>query len=305
MSTPGAPGLYRASYRYVRLALVTLLLAILVAAGWEWLTTVRQGAGCVQTSLSAYWYTPARPVFSGAMVAIAVCLIALRTPDDREDALLNVAGVGALLVALIPTPGGPAAAACASIAPADGAVVRDTVLNSMVTVLAVGFVTLLVVGIAQWRDAGTSAGFWSLVGAWLLAAAWLVLFAARTTRSCAAADTAGAATTRCLTPFLTAGHLTGALLLFGCIAAVVAINHRRTVAGRMPTASVPAGIFIGMVGGGALEALARLVFPGWSHFLLVLELTELLLFAAFWLWQTGETGQRAAQLLPDQPAVKR
>lgn len=293
--------LYRASYRYVRFALVALLLAMLVSAGWEWLTTLRQGERCLQTSLSAYWYTPARPVFSGALVAIGVCLIALRTPDDREDALLNVAGVGAVLVALIPTAGGTAALACASTAPtATG--VRDTVLNSVVTLLVVGLVSLVVVGIAQWRAAGTSPGYWGLVGAWLLAAAWLVLFAARTTRQCG--DQGPDA--RCLRPFLVAGHVTGAALLFGGIVAVVAINHRRSVGGRVLTASVPAAIGVGMVAGAALEGVARWVVPSWSHFLLVLELTELVLFAVFWIWQTGQAGQRAAQLRPpDQPAANR
>ena len=64
-----------------------------------------QSTGCFQTSISAYYYTPVHGVFIGALVAVGTCLICLRGNTDAEDILLNLAGMFAPVVALVPTPG--------------------------------------------------------------------------------------------------------------------------------------------------------------------------------------------------------
>src|SRR5205085_6408417 len=55
-------------------------------------------------SISAYYYTPVRGMFAGALLAIGACLVCIRGSTTVEDILLNVAGMLAPVVALIPTP---------------------------------------------------------------------------------------------------------------------------------------------------------------------------------------------------------
>ncbi|RBY87431.1 hypothetical protein [Blastococcus sp. TF02A-26] len=87
------------SYRYLRLAMVGLLLflaaAVLrqtVAQEWE-----------ILSSISAYFHTPAQSAFVAALVGLGVCMIALQGTTRREDAVLNVGGMLAPVVAIVPT----------------------------------------------------------------------------------------------------------------------------------------------------------------------------------------------------------
>ena len=61
-------------------------------------------AGCLQPSISAYYYTPVGAVFIGVLVTMGVCLVALKGNTDGEDVLMNLAGMLAPGVAFIPTP---------------------------------------------------------------------------------------------------------------------------------------------------------------------------------------------------------
>jgi hypothetical protein len=87
-----------ASYRYLRLAMVVLVVTLgasLVIEMW--------GAPCWQGSISAYYWTPVHAIFIGALVAIGALLIALKGRDSIEDVFFNLAGVLAPIVALVPT----------------------------------------------------------------------------------------------------------------------------------------------------------------------------------------------------------
>lgn len=55
-------------------------------------------------SINAYYYTPVRGMFAGALLGIGVCLVCIRGSTTVEDVLLNAAGMLAPVVALIPTP---------------------------------------------------------------------------------------------------------------------------------------------------------------------------------------------------------
>lgn len=57
----------------------------------------------MQDSISAFYYTPARGLFVGVVVAIGVALMAYRGYTRGENLLLNGAGALAIVVALIPT----------------------------------------------------------------------------------------------------------------------------------------------------------------------------------------------------------
>ena len=86
------------SYRYLRMAIVVVLLALICSVALE-----RAHASCWEASISAYYYTPVHSLFVGALVALGVCLIAIRGGTDTEEVLLNVAGVLAPIVAFVPT----------------------------------------------------------------------------------------------------------------------------------------------------------------------------------------------------------
>ncbi len=54
-------------------------------------------------SLSAFYYSPARSLFVGILVAIGVALVAYRGYTRGENALLNAAGGLSIVAALVPT----------------------------------------------------------------------------------------------------------------------------------------------------------------------------------------------------------
>jgi hypothetical protein len=90
------------SYRYLRLALVALLISMAASVFYQ---SRRQGS--FLASVSAYYYTPAQGIFVGALVGVGACMIALRGTTSVEAVALNVGGAFATLVATIPTSRGP------------------------------------------------------------------------------------------------------------------------------------------------------------------------------------------------------
>jgi hypothetical protein len=88
------------SYNYLRLGIVLAVIMLAAAIRYE---IVRTPAWCdFQTSISGYYYTPVRAVFVGALVAIGLSLIVVKG-EGLEDLALNLAGVLAPVVALVPT----------------------------------------------------------------------------------------------------------------------------------------------------------------------------------------------------------
>lgn len=87
------------TWRYLRLAMVVMVIGLATSILFE-----RSLTDCWQTSISAYYYTPAQGFLVGALVTIGVCLFSLKGNTDLEDILLNLAGVCAPFVALVPTP---------------------------------------------------------------------------------------------------------------------------------------------------------------------------------------------------------
>jgi hypothetical protein len=132
------------SYRYLRLAILALVCAAIAAVLAEERVI---GQGCWLRSFSAYYYTPAHSIFVGALVAIGVCLIAIKGTDEREDVCLNVAGILAPIVAFVPTNRPTDACASLLLVPSDfsSPETRPFIANS---VLAYAVVGVLVVGIA-------------------------------------------------------------------------------------------------------------------------------------------------------------
>jgi len=86
------------SYRYLRIAMVGLLIALAAAVFYQ---SSQQGS--FLASVSAYYYTPAQAVFVGALIGLGACMIALQGLTDAEDQFLNLGGIFAIVVAIVPT----------------------------------------------------------------------------------------------------------------------------------------------------------------------------------------------------------
>ncbi|MFW0796925.1 hypothetical protein AAFP30_24180 [Gordonia sp. CPCC 205515] len=84
----------------------------------------------LQGSISGFYYTDARDVFVGIVVAVGVALIAYRGYSVGENWLLNLAGVLAIVVALVPT-----------TPPGDGG------MNLVHTAAAIGFFLVIALSI--------------------------------------------------------------------------------------------------------------------------------------------------------------
>jgi len=287
------------SYRYLRIAIVGLLLALAVAVIIQ---SVEQGS--LLASVSAYYYTAAQAVFVGALVGLGVAMIALQGVDVPEDTLLNLAGIFAILVAMLPTGRGAdfetlvkachksgatlltgrasANPACPSALALETAA-RANVNNNVFTLLIVGGVVLLVAGVILWR-VGTPNPGWVWAGYAVAALLWL-----------------GGLILRLVSlDWLAAnGHPIAASGLGICILAVAAVNARRIRQSRQAAGTTSAGSgaldflrtnqYAGIAI--ALLAVAGVVIPLWLTNVISLfwvEMSVAFLFVVFWVVQTVE-----------------
>ena len=272
------------SRTYVGLRLGMVVLAVLLFAG----VAVEAAAfgGCLQGSISAYYYTPARSVLVSALCAIGACLVIYRGNTTAENALLNVAGFLVALVGFVPTAFGADPLGCPALNPVD----KDAaVLNGVLALVAAGVVALLV-GAVQSRLSGLRAARssrWSFGAIALLLAVVLAAFVG---------DRAW---------FLRWAHGIAAGLFFALVLAVIHLNASAT-AGR--TRVLYRLFFAGPIVVGAVLTAARLLDPGFRTYLLWLEAVGIAGFGGFWVVQTAELGgavRRVQESGPDTvpPAV--
>ena len=86
------------TYRYLRIGMIGA--AVLLATS---ILIERSKVDCFQTSISAYYYTPVRAIFVGAMFVVGFALIVYKGRGWWEDTCLNFAGMLAPVVAVAPT----------------------------------------------------------------------------------------------------------------------------------------------------------------------------------------------------------
>jgi hypothetical protein len=256
------------TYRYVRLAMVGLVIAILAAM----LIAESRSADGFEGSLSYYYYTPARGVFAGALLAIGVCLVCVRGGNTLEDVLLNIAGMLAPVVALVPTPPSDGDPNVAALVADRAAAVRNNFPALLLVGVFAALVLVFLLAVAYVRDKETPST-WDLLGSGLALA--LVLAAYLWYRL--GQDS-----------FFTAAHFAAAIAMFGCIAAtaiadgVLAIREQgKKTRGRFYIA-IGAGMLV--IGGGIIGY--NLLIHSWTHAVLQAELVLILLFAVFWAMQT-------------------
>lgn len=287
----------RKTYRYLRIGIVA---AVVLLGASVLLERGKVAPDCWQTSISAYYYTPARAVFVGALMAIGLSLIVIKGSTAWEDVFLNVAGMLAPVVALVPI-GNPGE--CWSIKPeplpteknaAGDSVLADWVVrnieNNVEALLWAGAAALatsaLIAGIAFAVGArrgerrtlsdlwtGPHRGtFFSLLAVLAFLVAGAILFAT-------------------WDRFEENAHGLAAYAMFGCLAAAAVVNALECRKYGLRWYVRLYGLIAVLMGAAALLVLVK----GWDHKTLVLEIVEIGLFAGFWIVQTRELWHRTVR----------
>lgn len=256
------------TYRYLRLTLagapVAIMLAVLFAI---------PDVG-VLPSVSHYFYSSARTVFSAALVAAAACLLAL-SGRGAQRVLLDVAALLAPLIAIIPTPisaGEVLGIVVDCAAPCVPAGFTDDLDNALATYLVIGAVVLAIGlvlarrGDVALRDTGP-------------------------TLALAAAVLAGVALVWALVPQLLVryGHVVAAFGFFIIIALVALAEALRPSDAHPPPKRMRIGYVVVAIA--LLLDLASTVVSAVLFDLPVVlagELVALALFLVFWMMQTAQ-----------------
>ena len=273
------------SYRYLRLGMIGA--AVLLGAA---IVIEHFNADCWQTSISAYYYTPARAIFVGSMIVVGVSLIVYKGKTPFEDLFLNLAGMLAFIVAIAPTTD---VGHCFSVPPesfprrADGTLapwVVSNINNNYKALLIVGVIALVVgliiVSVVE-RDESAKerrstfqglgiVGLVLLVG-WIIFLVW--------------------------DDFYSRAHGLAAVAMFGFLIAAIIANvveqwSRRVEQGTQRWSWWYLAIAAAMVLGGGLIIWLR---PGDEHTVAWLETYEIVLFAAYWILQTAENWEETVK----------
>jgi uncharacterized membrane protein SirB2 len=242
--------------------MVGLTVGLLVSVVFEWRTVSEH---CFQESISAYYYTPVRGYFVAALLSIGVCLFCLKGSREAEDVLLNLAGMFAAVVALVPTDG---VGKCSSL--------RGTTIgrlanieNNLIALLAVGLVGVIVFA-WLWRKNPRrgQARIGYIVGALLWLGVALVFLLDRDV-------------------FADNAHDIAAYAMFICILGVVGFN---AVGYRPALVKSPKNpytlVFVAMIVCVAVPLIAGLA--GWDYWVIAVETSFIVVFAIFWGIQTRE-----------------
>jgi hypothetical protein len=254
------------SYRYLRLAIVVVVLSLVVSVVIErWKTT------CWEVSISAYYYTPVHAMFVGALVAIGVCLIAVKGSRDWEDMLLNVAGILAPVVAFVPTSQPSQSCTSSAFGPIDA----EAYLDNNVLAYAIGGIVAIggawvIAKVKKKKGVPTPAdpptGFGLLLVALLAAAGviWYIGFR---------------------DSFLAHAHAGTAIAMFVIVGIVIAINATQA----KPPYSMIYAVLAGFMAAAFVGVLVvKWIADDWRHAVLWLEILELTPFAIYWGVQTFE-----------------
>lgn len=270
-----------ATYRYLRLAIVVVLVALLASVVFE-----RFQTDCWQGSLSAYYYTPVQPIFVGALIAIGVSFVAIKGSTEIEDLLLNVAGVVAPIVAVVPTAPSEAIQRCASAAiqQPDQVAFID---NNVVALIVAGGAAVVIGWIAARRAVGDAPG---IDRSSLLGIGFAVVFMAIGVGW----YTIGRES------FLERAHGAAAVVFFLALLGTIVVNASTGVA---PYRWWYAATAAAMVVGAAIVLVVGIAVDEWQHQVLVLELVALVPVVVYWAVQTVEHWGGGGDRAPYRPAV--
>ena len=284
------------TYRYLRMALVSVL--ALLTAGV--LLQMSADGWSLLPSISDYYWTPARSVFVGSLVALGVGMIVIKADNELEDILLNVGGVLAPVVAFVPTPQLGTCTTSGGDRPGLPQSTVDGITNNMGALLVAGGFALVVFltlafGVRDRRPGAGNVGGWILVARVagtvvviaIFVGAWFWFENGRSSFECNA-------------------HYTAALVLFACIVGVTGLNafsrfleHREAEGLRAAVNpySVITVLMAGVIVAGALRA------GSWGYYILFIEAGVIALFLSFWVLQSAELWTRGVRHLGSPPRL--
>lgn len=250
------------TYRYLRGGMAVMIM--LLAAG---VLIERWHATCWQTTISAYYFTSAHAVFIAALCAIGAMLIVYKGSNDTEDVLLNLAGILAFVVAMVPTTR-PVLLCGTTNLNVDG---QSAIANTWAVVVA-----LVMSRAASWwmyRRTGTTPQR-SALGT---AALWTqrLLLAIGVLTLAAAPDW-----------FRASAHGVAAAAMFAAIILTVAITAFIVDTGRYRMAY--RSILVAMVLTLVAAVSLHLIIDGFTHAIIAVEAALITEFAVYWMVQTVE-----------------
>lgn len=269
------------TWRYLRLAMFALVVGLAGAV-----TTERIQARCFQTSISAYYYTPAGVFFVGSLVAVGICLFCLKGSSDIEDLLLNIAGMCAPVVAFVPTTNRGSCTSASELADPIGS---GSIFTSMIAYLVVGVVALLSFGVLSLPavrsnrpdpEDMTKSGIFAFVISLALGFATYAIFSLARTW------------------FNSNAHWIAAVLLFVCIFGAVVVNAIGYKREKTQSNVKNPYTFIGIAMLAVVVVTISLKFAGWEHWVLLIESGLILLFAAFWIIQSVDLWSQGLRSKP-------
>ena len=269
------------TYRYLRGAMIALLLMLLLSVGYQWWWETDHS--CWLGSISAYYYTPARSVFVGSLCALGVSLIAYKGHSPEEDVLLNFSGLMAFVVAMVPTvPDARCGPNPYTQTPAEiAAAVRNNIWSLVVVaVIAAVVVAWLEHGVST-RDPAEHLSARSVVitvvcGAVLLGE--LTLFLVLRDRFIA------------LSHGIAAGTMVAGVIAVMVLSALGAEERHRSVASHQGAVykRIYIAIAVALALALAVTVLTALTSSGFDHLVLIAEAIIIVLFCAYWGVQTKE-----------------
>lgn len=276
----------RKSYRYLRVSVVALALLLTTSLVLE----IVRRSGEELGSISAYYYSPARSILVGALVATGPPLIAIKGRRGWEDVLLDLAGMVVPLVALVPASRDLGAGACGP--DLDRCIPPDlvpAVQNNVTALLVLGAAGLVFAwwsaGRGAGRDRAATAGLVAATGVWCATVLWFWF------------GRAG---------FLANAHYVSAVVFFLLIAAVAFLNGQLAPRRRNVPLVAPQryGQAYRTIGGLMVLTIltAAVLFSGssltgrqlWPSTTFVVEAVLMVLFVVFWTAQTVENWHEEA-----------
>ncbi|GAB3884096.1 hypothetical protein [Terrabacter terrigena] len=282
------------TYRYLRGAMIALLLMLLLSVAYQWWWETDHS--CWLGSISAYYYTPARTVFVGSLCALGASLIAYKGHSSEEDVLLNFSGFMAFVVAMVPTvPDNRCGPNAYAQTPSEiAAAVRNNIWSLVVVAVIAAVIVAALKRGAMMRDASARPTARSVLvtlacGGVLLVE--LTLFLVLRDR------------------FIALSHGIAAVTMVAGIIAVMVLSALRTVERHRAVGDddgrgyrrIYLAIALALTLALAATVVAKLTVTGFAHVVLVAEVIVIVLFATYWgvqtkeLWDLGEVSADEAR----------
>jgi hypothetical protein len=282
------------TYRYLRGAMIALLLMLLLSVGYQWWWETDHS--CWLGSISAYYYTPARTVFVGSLCALGASLVAYKGHSSEEDVLLNFSGFMAFVVAMVPTvPDLRCGPNAYTQTPAE---IASAVRNNIWSLIVVAVVAAVIVAAlkrgAMLRDASARPTARSVLvtlacGGVLLVE--LTLFLVLRDR------------------FIALSHGVAAATMVAGVISVMVLSALRTEERHRAVGDetgrgyrrIYLAIAVALTVALAAAVVAALTVVGFAHLVLVAEVIVIVLFATYWgvqtkeLWDLGEVSADEAR----------